>query len=190
MKRRIICCAVVAMMMAQHATAQTPQRKITIGELFTLVESGSKTLRMQKSGVDVSARGIEEAKSKRLPDVGASLQLSYNGNVVMTDRDFGNVKGFSQPHFGNSFALEAQQVVYAGGAIDAGIRLAELQKSMSENAVAQTRNQQRFLALGQYLALYKLDNGIKVYASRRSPCSMSSICSWEDSWELCSMPEG
>ena len=165
MKRRIICCAVVAMMMAQHATAQTPQRKITIGELFTLVESGSKTLRMQKSGVDVSARGIEEAKSKRLPDVGASLQMSYNGNVVMTDRDFGNVKGFSQPHFGNSFALEAQQVVYAGGAIDAGIRLAELQKSMSENAVALTRNQQRFLALGQYLDLYKLDNGIKVYQS-------------------------
>lgn len=165
MKRRIICCAVVAMMMAQHATAQTPQRKITIGELLTLVESGSKTLRMQKSGVDVSARGIEEAKSKRLPDVGASLQMSYNGNVVMTDRDFGNVKGFSQPHFGNSFALEAQQVVYAGGAIDAGIRLAELQKSMSENAVAQTRNQQRFLALGQYLDLYKLDNGIKVYQS-------------------------
>lgn len=122
--------------------------------------------------------------------MGASLQLSYNGNVVMTDRDFGNVKGFSQPHFGNSFALEAQQVVYAGGAIDAGIRLAELQKSMSENAVAQTRNQQRFLALGQYLDLYKLDNGIKVYASRRSPCSMSSICSWEDSWELRSMPEG
>lgn len=39
MKRRMICCAVVAMMMAQHATAQTPQRKITIGELFTLVES-------------------------------------------------------------------------------------------------------------------------------------------------------
>lgn len=165
MKRRIICCAVVAMMMAQHATAQTPQRKITIGELFTLVESGSKTLRMQKSGVDVSARGIEEAKSKRLPDVGASLQMSYNGNVVMTDRDFGNVKGFSQPHFGNSFALEAQQVAYAGGAIDAGIRLAELQKSMSENAVALTRNQQRFLALGQYLDLYKLDNGIKVYQS-------------------------
>lgn len=165
MKRKIICCAVVAMMMAQHAAAQTPQRKMTIGELFTLVESGSKTLRMQKSGVDVSARGIEEAKSKRLPDVGASLQMSYNGNVVMTDRDFGNVKGFSQPHFGNSFALEAQQVVYAGGAIDAGIRLAELQKSMSENAVALTRNQQRFLALGQYLDLYKLDNGIKVYES-------------------------
>lgn len=165
MKRKIICCAVVAMMMAQHAAAQTPQRKMTIGELFTLVESGSKTLRMQKSGVDVSARGIEEAKSKRLPDVGASLQMSYNGNVVMTDRDFGNVKGFSQPHFGNSFALEAQQVVYAGGAIDAGIRLAELQKSMSENAVVLTRNQQRFLALGQYLDLYKLDNGIKVYES-------------------------
>lgn len=47
------------------------------------MESGSKTLRMQKSGVDVSERGIEEAKIKRLPDVGASLQMSFNGNVVI-----------------------------------------------------------------------------------------------------------
>lgn len=83
----------------------------------------------------------------------------------MTDRDFGNARGLSQPHFGNSFALEAQQVVYAGGAISSGIRLAELQRAQSENAVEMTRNQMRFIALGQYLELLKLENGIKVYDS-------------------------
>ena len=83
----------------------------------------------------------------------------------MTDRDFSNAKGISQPHFGNSFSLQAEQVVYAGGAINAGIRMAELQKEQSESGVEQTRCNQRFVALGQYLDLYKLANGIKVYDS-------------------------
>ncbi len=152
------------MLCAADAAAQT-QRSMTIGELFGLVETGSKTLRMQKTGVDVAIRGIEEARSRRLPDINASLAASYNGNVLMTDRDFGNAHGLSQPHFGNSFALEAQQVVYAGGAISSGIRLAELQRAQSENAVEMTRNQMRFIALGQYLELLKLENGIKVYDS-------------------------
>lgn len=152
------------MLCAADAAAQT-QRSMTIGELFGLVETGSKTLRMQKTGVDVAIRGIEEARSRRLPDINASLAASYNGNVLMTDRDFGNARGLSQPHFGNSFALEAQQVVYAGGAISSGIRLAELQRAQSENAVEITRNQMRFIALGQYLELLKLENGIKVYDS-------------------------
>ena len=136
------------MLCAADAAAQT-QRSMTIGELFGLVETGSKTLRMQKTGVDVAIRGIEEARSRRLPDINASLAASYNGNVLMTDRDFGNACGLSQPHFGNSFALEAQQVIYAGGAISSGIRLAELQRAQSENAVEMTRNQMRFIALGQ-----------------------------------------
>lgn len=152
------------MLCAADAAAQT-QRSMTIGELFGLVETGSKTLRMQKTGVEVAIRGIEEARSRRLPDINASLAASYNGNVLMTDRDFGNAHGLSQPHFGNSFALEAQQVVYAGGAISSGIRLAELQRAQSENAVEMTRNQMRFIALGQYLELLKLENGIKVYDS-------------------------
>lgn len=152
------------MLCATDAAAQT-QRSMTIDELFGLVETGSKTLRMQKTGVDVAIRGIEEARSRRLPDINASLAASYNGNVLMTDRDFGNTHGLSQPHFGNSFALEAQQVVYAGGAISSGIRLAELQRAQSENAVEMTRNQMRFIALGQYLELLKLENGIMVYDS-------------------------
>ena len=152
------------MLCAADAAAQT-QRSMTIGELFGLVETGSKTLRMQKTGVDVAIRGIEEARSRRLPDINASLAASYNGNVLMTDRNFGNARGLSQPHFGNSFALEAQQVIYAGGAISSGIRLAELQRAQSENAVEMTRNQMRFIALGQYLELLKLENGIKVYDS-------------------------
>lgn len=167
MKRRFFSCALVCLMLSFECSAQTQQR-MTVDELFTLVENGSRELKVQKTGVNVANRGIEEAKSRRLPDINASLSVSYNGNVLMMDRDFSNAKGLSQPHFGNSFALEAQQVVYAGGAIDAGIRLAELQKQTSENTVSLTRSQQRFLAIGQYLELLKIENGIKVYDSNIS----------------------
>ena len=164
MKKGLLCAVCVCLLSVGSGMAQT-QRSMTVDQLFSLIESGSNVLTAQKTGVDVASRAVEEAKSKRLPDINASLTASYNGNVLMTDRDFTNAKGFSQPHFGNSFALEAQQVVYAGGAINSGIRLAELQKQRSENAVQITRNQMRFIALGQYLELMKLNNGIKVYDS-------------------------
>jgi hypothetical protein len=110
--------------------------------------------------VEAANLGIESAKSKRLPDLDASLSFSYIGNALLTDRNFSNVHGLKSPHVGNNFALQAQQVVYAGGAINAGIKLAELGKLQAEVGVKLTRQQARFIALGQYLDLYKIDNRI------------------------------
>ena len=139
------------------------KRAMTVKELFELVETGSKTLQETKTSVDFAQKGVEAARAQRLPDVNASLSAAYNGNVVVMDRDFTNAQGFSSPHFGNSFALEAQQVVYAGGAVNAGIRMAELQRDMAISGQRTTLNAQRFMALGQYLDLYKIQNRMQVY---------------------------
>lgn len=136
---------------------------MSIDQLFDRVEQHSKSLRTQKAGVEAATLGVEAARSQRLPDLKAQLSVSYLGNVLMTDRDFSNVHGMTSPHFGNSFSVDAQQVVYAGGAVNAGIRLAELGKQQAETGVKLTRQQARFVALGQYLDLYKVDNRMKVY---------------------------
>ena len=143
-----------------RAMAQQP---MTIAQLFDRIEAYSKELRASRSGVEAAELGIASAKSQRLPDIEASLSLSYIGNALLTDRDFSNGHWLSSPHFGNNFALEAQQVVYAGGAIDAGIKLAELGKRQAEAGMALTRQQARFVALGQFLDLFKIDNRIQVY---------------------------
>ena len=150
--------AVVAVMPAKPQE----KRRLTVEELFNLVEAGSKTLQEQKASVEFANQGVEAARSQRLPDVNASLSASYNGNVVVMDRDFTNANGFSSPHFGNSFALEAQQVVYAGGAIDAGIKMAEIQRDMAVSGQRLASNNQRFIALGQYLDLFKNQNSQQV----------------------------
>ena len=150
----------------EGAAASLPASKkenMTISQLFQKVEDNSKSLRTSLSGVEAAHLGIESAKSKKLPDLDASLSFSYIGNALITDRDFSNVHGLKSPHFGNNFAFQAQQVVYAGGAINAGIKLAELGKQQAEVGVKLTRQQIRFIALGQYLDLYKIDNRIKVY---------------------------
>ena len=155
--------ALMLVVVTVNVTKAQNERMMTVDELFQLVESNSKTLQEQKISVEFAQRGIEAARAQRLPDVNASLSASYNGNVVVMDRDFTNANGFSSPHFGNSFALEAQQVVYAGGAVDAGIRMAELQRDKAVAGQRLTANAQRFVALGQYLDLFKIHNRMQVY---------------------------
>lgn len=159
--RRAAAC-LAALLLAGVAGAQQP---MTIDQLFLQLDSGNRTLLARQSAVEAATHGVSEAKSQRLPDINASLSASYNGNVVLTDRDLSNVHGYSSPHLGNSFALEAQQTVYSGGALSAGIRMAELSRDMSQTTLELSRTQQRFLALGQFLDLFKIDNQLKVYAS-------------------------
>ena len=154
--------ALMLVVPAAIAVKAQSERRMTVDDLFQLVESNSKTLQETKISVEFAQKGIEAARAQRLPDVNATLSASYNGNVVVMDRDFTNANGYSSPHFGNSFALEAQQVVYAGGAIDAGIRMAELHRDMAVAGQRQSSNAQRFLALGQYLDLYKIQNRMLV----------------------------
>ncbi|MCD8202528.1 MAG: TolC family protein [Prevotella sp.] len=140
-------------------------RSMSVEEMFDLLEQNNSSLRVQNSGMEASQVGVEVAKRQRLPDIDAALSGNYLGNIVMTDRDFSNVKGYTAPRWANNFSLQVSQMIYSGGALTAGVRLAELQKEQSEQTTNLTREQLRFLVLGQYLDLYTLTNRQKVYES-------------------------
>jgi outer membrane protein len=142
---------------------QSESRCLSIDELFHLVETNSKTLRVQKSGTEIAAEAVKTAQAQRLPDISTQLSASYLGNGFTTNRDFGDFTKAPIPHFGNNFALEASQVVYSGGAISNNIALAKLAYQQSAASTAQNSLQVKFIALGQYLDLYKLYNQVKVY---------------------------
>ena len=142
--------------------AAQQERVMDIDELFSLVEQSS-ALRAGRANVEAASHGVDEALAERYPGIDLSLSVSYNGTVLMTDRDFGNGQWFSQPHLGNSFTVQVEQVVYSGGAITSGINIAKLGRKSAETKVQLTRSQQRYLALGQYLDLFCLENRAKVY---------------------------
>lgn len=163
---------------AQENTVQT----MTLTALYDIADRQSRKVRVSEVALQAAEEGVAAAKSALLPSVDLSLQGSYTGNAFMLSRGFsGNgttdyiVPGVGvipvangkqdTPHWGNSFTAQVSQVVYAGGAIRSGIRMAELGKEMAELDVEKNRQEIRFLLTGYYLDLCKLDNQIEVVRS-------------------------
>ena len=159
-KKRLIGLLYIAVLCSQGLCAQT--RQMGIEELFRLADEQSKSIQMYRTGAEAAGEALKAAKAQRLPDVNVSLSASYWGNGKLWDRDFGNAMTVDMPHFGNNFALEAQQVIYAGGAISSGIKQAEIGKALAELDLQKNVQEIRFLLVGHYLNVYKLDNQIRV----------------------------
>jgi outer membrane protein TolC len=143
------------------ATAQT-MRTMTLDELYAIADSASQSIRSYTTAHAASTEAVAAAKSAMLPDVNVSLSGSYLGDGYLMNRHFGEGKRIDMPHWGNNFSLAASQVLYAGGAISAGIRMAELGEQMAALDLQKNRQEVRFLLTGYYLELYKLGNQVKV----------------------------
>ena len=140
-------------------------RPLDIQGLFTLIDTNNSSVRVSKTGIEAARHDVEAAKSQRLPDIKAQLSASFIGNALLTDRDFSEVHGLHSPHFGNQFIVDASQTIYSGGALTAGIKMSELGLEKAGIASDLTIQQQRFLALSQYLDLEKIANREQVVKS-------------------------
>lgn len=160
---------------AQESAVQV----VTLTTLYDLADRQSQKVRVSEVALRAADEGVAAAKSALLPSVDLSLQGSYTGNAFMLSRSFSSsgmtdyiIPGVGTvpiangkqdtPHWGNSFTAQVSQVVYAGGAIRSGIRIAELGKEMAELDVEKNRQEVRFLLTGYYLDLCKLDNQMEV----------------------------
>lgn len=144
----------------QYLCAQP--RVMGIDELFRLADENSRSIQSYRTAVDASAEALKAAKAQRLPDIKGTASVSYLGDGHIWDRHYKNGMKVDMPHFGNNFALEVQQVLYAGGAISSGIELAELGKQMALLDSEKNLQEIRFLLVGYYLDLYKLSNQMQV----------------------------
>lgn len=139
------------------------EKVLTIDELFYLSAENSKQLRLSRTGISAAKRATDVVKNVRLPSIDMSISFSYLGDGTIMDRDFTNVSSAAMPHFGNNFALEASQVVFAGGSISNSIAKAELEEQIAFLNYEKDRMDIRFLLIGYYLDLYKLTNQREVY---------------------------
>lgn len=150
-------------MLLCSGNARAQLRTITIEELFELCDNSSKSVEVSRLGARMAAEGVKVAKSAMLPEVESSLSVSFLGDGCVTDRDLTNFTNADIPHFGNNFAIKASQVIYAGGAISAGIKQAEIDKKIAEKGVELQKQNIRFLMLGNYLELCKLSNRAVIF---------------------------
>ena len=147
----------------EPAGATSDTLRLTLTDIFTRIENENQTMSMLRTAQEAAEEGIKSAKNARFPEINAELNVSYIGDGFLTDRNFSNYTKAPSPHFGNGFTLEAQQVVYAGGAVNAAVKMAEHEGHMSEAAISKSRQGLRLMAAGEYLDLFRTDNSIKVY---------------------------
>lgn len=112
-----------------------------------------------------SLRAEEEARherniagSQRLPDVNASLSISYIGDGFTTKRNFTDYQKAAIPHFGNGLGITVTQPIYTGRAVSSAIDMADLKSTASRYATDLQRDNLRFRITGLYLDIYKYSN--------------------------------
>lgn len=147
----------------QLAAQERADRVLTLSEIFNLATENSKQLQISQASIETAKRLTDVAKNFRLPTIDASLSISYLGDGTIMDREFTNAARAPIPHFGNNFAIEASQVIFAGGAISNSIAKAKLEEQIANLNYKKNQIDIRFLLTGYYLDLYKLANQREIY---------------------------
>lgn len=153
--------AAVLMTAALPSASQT--RTMSIDELFRLADMNSRSIRMHSLAIDAAEEAVKAAEDERLPSLKAALEVTYIGDGIMTDRDFSNAIHADMPPLGNTFALKASQVIYAGGAVSRKIEQKRLERQIASDEYSINRQDILFMLLGYYLDLYQLGNQKLVY---------------------------
>ena len=147
--------AIVLSSAGLRAYAQTV---FTLEELYASAESNSAQLRPYFTAEEVAEKEITVARAGRLPDIAANLSLSYIADGFTTKRNFSDYQKAPIPHFGSGVGVNVNQPVYTGGAITAGIEMAELKSQAARFATELQRDNIRMELTGLYLDLYKCSN--------------------------------
>lgn len=134
------------------------QSVITLEEIFRTAETNSAQLRPSFAAQAEAEREASVARAGRLPDISASLSVSYIGDGFTTKRNFSDYQRAPIPHLGTGMSLNVTQPVYTGGAIDNAIGLADLKLTASRYATELQRDNIRFRLTGFYLDIYKYSN--------------------------------
>lgn len=162
----LLCSAAVACI-PMCVQAQSLALRQGLQQLYTTAEAHNASLVSMQAAVKTAEAGIETARMNKLPDINGQASFSYLGNARLWNRKFGESTSAPMPHYGNNFLLQAQQIIYGGGAIKSSITLAEQQAQMAHLSVADESQNVRFLLTSLYLQLHALRNQQTVYATNR-----------------------
>ncbi len=132
------------------------------------VASVNADVKAARSDYEAAVQGIAVAKSAKLPTLSASLNLNYLGDGTVLDRDFSGAMRDKLPHFGNTLEVNLYQPIYHGGAITAGIEMAQIKADMAKIGIDRQAEASGIDALARYFSLMKMHNLKKVYAENIS----------------------
>lgn len=157
---------VISVLSANIFYVSGQEKALSVREMFELCDKNSRSLRLSATEVEKAQQSVKVMQGSLTPTIGVDLSANYLGGASIP-KDFGNydyqiIADNMNPYQFN-FALEASQVLYAGGALSSQVKLAELNVQIAELAHIDNRQAMRLLLVGNYIELYKLNNYKRVY---------------------------
>jgi len=148
--------------------AQEKKQQLSIEELIELALANHQQLKISAQQKEIAIQQTKILKQQQLPSIGFSATAAYLGDIAIYDRDFSKVMTKDMPHFGNSYAIQASELLYKGGAIRKSIELAEIGEQLAALDWVSDQQSIKFLVISNYLDLYKLLNQQEVYENNKT----------------------
>jgi len=172
MKRHSKKCIILGLILLSIPLAGFSQELVPYNlSLAQAIEMGLQNHQQLKIGeaqVETSEQQVKVSKLQQLPTVSFSANAFYLGDALVLDTDWSKLQTVDMPHFGNSFALQASQVLYKGGVIKKSIEMAELQQQLAELNLTSNEQDIKLLIISNYLDIYKLINQLQVLEQNKT----------------------
>ena len=143
------------------------QKELNISQAINLALENHQQLKISSVSKEIAEQQTKVAKLQQLPNATASATAGYIGDVLILDKDFTKVTTKDMPHFGNSYAVQASQLLYKGGLVKKSIELMGIREQLAELDEVKDQQSIKFLVISNYLDLCKLINQEKVYQNNR-----------------------
>lgn len=141
--------------------------RLTLEQAIEMGLQNHQQLRISQARLQVSEDQVKAAKTQQLPSVTFSANAFYLGDALILDKDWSKVQTVDMPHFGNTFGIQASQLLYKGGVIKHSIEMAELQQQLAGLDLVTNEQEIKFLIISHYLDIYKIMNQIQVFEQNK-----------------------
>lgn len=136
--------------------------KLSLDQAIEMGLQNHQQLKVAQAQVETSEHQVKVSRLQHLPSVTFSANALYLGDVVLLDKDWSKAGTADMPHFGNTFGLQASQLLYKGGIIKKSVELTELRQQLAELDLIGNVQDIKFLIISNYLDIRKLINQLQV----------------------------
>ena len=142
--------------------------QLSLEKAIELGLQNHQQLKIAERQVQAGEQQVTVAKMQHLPTATFSANAFYLGDALILDTDWSKLQTVEMPHFGNTYGIQASQLLYKGGVIKKSVEMAELQQQLAELNLANNMQDIKFLIISNYLDIVKLINQLQVIEQNKT----------------------
>lgn len=150
-----------------QATAQTTERSLRLDEVVQMALENHTQLKVSSENILIARQQTKTTALQKLPSITASANAFYLGDALILDKDLSKISTVSMPHFGNTYSIQASELIFKGGLVKKSIEVSELREQLAELDLEKDELSIKFLVMSNYLDIQRIINQKNVFLNNR-----------------------